>query len=88
MVYQTQPLFISIALVRSRGLTEKGNGKAGSAAKANIGDKREISFPDMVYTCRHRGMKEFKIRRHGMPLSNQLAFPHSTVSPPLYGPTR
>ena len=53
--------------------------------KANIGDKGEISLPDMAYTCRHRGMKEFKIRSDGMPLSNQLTFPHY-VSPPLYGP--
>lgn len=30
--------------------------------------------------------KEFKIRRDGMPLSNQLTRTCSTVSPPLYGP--
>jgi hypothetical protein len=56
-------------------------------AKANIGDKGEILLPDMAYTCRHRGMKEFKIRSDGMPLSNQLAFLHSTSHPRYMVPT-
>jgi len=30
-------------------------------AKTKVGDKGEILLPDMAYTCRYRGMKEFKI---------------------------
>ena len=68
-------------------MTGNGNGKAGSAGR--VGDKGEIWIPDMAYTCGHRGMKVFKIRRDGMPLSKQLGVlvPTLRLTPAYMVPT-